>query len=604
MSVFFNGQLLVTPTTASAVDDSAMLNQNLSVGNVVAYIGQADAGEPQTVLSFGSPNEALKVLKSGELCDAVTSAFAPSSETGSPQTVLAVRVNKMGQASVALQNASTLTPGIFGYVKGKSFTSSDQQISVKVEAGSQAGQCTITIAGGTSVQPWTLVGQDLGGPALTVTNSARNCDVNFSKDSNGQPYGEFHLNIVDPDDNLSHYTPLRFYLANFATLGDMTDYMESIANDAGVKFLKFDYANTGARDLPPTALDLVAIPKAQSTTIPFVGHMTMFVHSVQTWFKQVASDYVVLEMEPANKAGWHSGIAPMPATYLQAPLPDPVTHEDWEKCLAMLEYRDVQWVQVVTGNPAIHAQVKSHVTVSSNVNRRERRSICGTPADTKDADAVKLAKDINSDRVSLVNIGHYAYDRNGRLTLRPAYMTAGLVAAAFAGSNPGTPLTNKTLAVQGLERDLRNPTDTDILIKGGVMPIENTETGYKVTQSISTWLADSKYNKREQSCGVAVDFTIRNVRNAVDVLRGQKQSPLLLSRAVSITKGTLSELARPEPQGPAVLVGDEKSPAYRNVTATVEGDVLRIQFEASPAIPNNYILVTMYAVPYSGSATA
>ncbi|EON2339038.1 hypothetical protein ACLLKL_002008 [Escherichia coli] len=601
MSVFFNGQLLVTPTTASAVDDSAMLNQNLSVGNVVAFVGQADAGEPQTILSFGSPNEALKVLKGGELCDAVTSAFAPSSETGSPQTVLAVRVNKMGQASVALQNASTTTPGIFGYVKGKAFASTDQQISVKVENGSQAGQCTITLAGGTSVQPWSLTGQDLGGTAITATNTAANCEVAFFEDSQGQRYGEFHLDI-DPNDG-SKYTLLRFYFANFATLGDMTDYIAAIKNAAGNTFISFQYANLGDRELPPSAIDPRAI-RAATNNGPYVVDLTTFAHSVQTWFKQVASDFVVLEMEPANNAGWHSGIAAMPATYLQAPVPDAVTPVDWEQCLSLLEYRDVQWVQVVTGNPAIHAQVKSHVTVCSNVNRRERRSICGTPVDTKDVDAVKLARAINSDRVSLVNIGHYAYDRNGRLALRPAYMTAALVAAAFAGSNPGTPLTNKTLAVQGLERDLRNPTDTDILIKGGVMPIENAETGYKVTQSISTWLADSKYNKREQSCGVAVDFTIRNVRNAVDVLRGQKQSPLLLSRAVSITKGQLRELARPEPQGPAVLVGDENSPAYRNVTATIEGDVLRIQFEASPAIPNNYILVTMYAVPYSGSATA
>ena len=136
------------------------------------------------------------------------------------------------------------------------------------------------------------------------------------------------------------------------------------------------------------------------------------------------------------------------------------------------------------------------------------------------------------------------------------------------------------------------------------MPIENTDSGYKVTQSISTWLGDTKYNNREQSCGVAVDFTIRNVRQALDVLRGSKQSPILLARAISITKGALTELARPEPQGPMVLVGDENTPAWRNVTATVEGDVLRVQFEASPVIPNNYILVTMYAVPYSGSATA
>lgn len=135
------------------------------------------------------------------------------------------------------------------------------------------------------------------------------------------------------------------------------------------------------------------------------------------------------------------------------------------------------------------------------------------------------------------------------------------------------------------------------------MPIENTEDGYKVTQSISTWLADSKYSKVEQSCGVAIDFAIRNVRKALDPIRGGKQTPIQLSRALSITKGQLTELARPEPMGPEVLVGDENSPAFRNITGTVEGDVIRIQFEASPVVPNNFILVTMYARPYSGSAT-
>ena len=93
------------------------------------------------------------------------------------------------------------------------------------------------------------------------------------------------------------------------------------------------------------------------------------------------------------------------------------------------------------------------------------------------------------------------------------------------------------------------------------------------------------------------------MRKALDPIRGGKQTPIQLSRALSITKGQLTELARPEPMGPEVLVGDENSPAFRNVTGTVEGDVIRIQFEASPVVPNNFILVTMYARPYSGSAT-
>ena len=71
MSVYFNGQLLISPTSASAVDDSAMRNQNLSVGNAVAIVGLSEGGSPKTALSFGSPQEAQSTLVGGELLEAV-----------------------------------------------------------------------------------------------------------------------------------------------------------------------------------------------------------------------------------------------------------------------------------------------------------------------------------------------------------------------------------------------------------------------------------------------------------------------------------------------------------------------------------------------------
>lgn len=78
----------------------------------------------------------------------------------------------------------------------------------------------------------------------------------------------------------------------------------------------------------------------------------------------------------------------------------------------------------------------------------------------------------------------------------------------------------------------------------------------------------------------------------------------MLRRAISITESTLRELAREEPQGPGVLAGSAESPAYRNITASLEGDVLRVEFECSPVIPVNYVLATIFAVPFSGVATA
>ncbi|WOL24223.1 tail sheat protein [Yersinia phage fHe-Yen8-01] len=591
MPVFFNGQLLTTPTTASAVNDDAMLNQNLTVGNAIAYIGVSNGGKSKELLSFGSPDEARRVLVSGELYDAVTAAFAPSQETGAAQTVHAIRVNRSDAAKLDLISASTTQVGaVFGTVYGTQYTKDDQLTRVKVEAGSAAGNVTITVAGKQNGQDWSFTGTDINAPRIHIEILKAQCTVTTA--------GNSIAFVTDLNGGEGIYQKIEMFDDQYLSLGDVADHANIITNNAGEVCFTVTFDNEADRALPITVLDKVALTEVKNNNMPWCAY------TIPAWFATLEPVSFALNTAANVDQVYFSGLKVMDYKYLSRPAVQAPTINDWKDALAMLETKDIQWVQVVSGNPQIHAMVNSHVTVTSNVLRRERRTICGTVAGVTDDFAIAAAKSLNSKRASLCHIGYYDYNAAGKLALLPPYMTAGLVAAGFAGVNPGTPLTNKSLMVQGLERDLRNPTDTDKLLKGGVMPIENTDTGYKVTQSITTWLGDSKYNNREQSCGVAIDFTVRNVRNALDQVRGSKQSPILLSRALELTKSQLVELAKPEPMGPAVLVGDENSPAWRNVSGTVEGDVLRIQFEASPAIPNNYILVTMYARPYSGSATA
>jgi hypothetical protein len=240
----------------------------------------------------------------------------------------------------------------------------------------------------------------------------------------------------------------------------------------------------------------------------------------------------------------------------------------------------------------------------SNIARMERRCLVGADVSVSDSTAISNAKALNSDRTSYVHLGFYDYDVNGNLALFPPYILAALLGGMFSGVNPGTALTNKSIKVRGLERILRNPTDTDQLILGGVLCIENTNQGYKVVKSITTWLINNNYNRVEVSTGVAVDFVSRNVRNALDVLRGAKGTPILLTEAISRTESILRELARPEPMGPEVIVGDKLNPAFKNITASLDGDVLRVEFQCSPVIPVNYIPIVLHAVPYHGTASS
>lgn len=569
MAVFFNGQLLVTPTTASVVNDDAMRNQNLSVGNVLALVGKSAGGKPKTPLRFGSPDEAKRVLRSGELLDAVLKAFAPSNQTGGPQTIVAMRVNPAVQASLALKDAADATVinlTSTGYGLGENL------IKVRIENGSLSGKRLTTQLGSNY-----YAADNVGRTAFSVQYLGAEATATIAVTGTT-------VTLVAGSDTIA------IPLAEFSTVDTLVDRINSIDG--------FSASVEDRSGIKPTlnGLDFLAASDIKTARRSIKADL----QAIVDWFNGNGEGFVT-----AARAS-NVGTLPqnIPYTFLAGGSDGVTTNGDWSDAFDALQAVDVQWVTPLSGDAAIHAMTDAHVQFSSNQLRRERRAICGTASGTSDADAIAAAKMLNSDRTSLVHLGYYDYDASGALVLFEPYQTAALIAGAFSGVNPGTPLTNKTIAVRGLERDLINPTDTDVLINGGVLCVENTETGYKVVKSISTWLVNDNYNRVEQSTGFALDFTVRNVRQAVDVLRGEKGNPLVLSRSISIAESTLRELARPEPQGPGVLAGDANSPAYRNIKASLEGDVVRIEFECSPVIPANYILVTVFAVPYSGTVSA
>ena len=571
MSVFFNGRLIVSPATASVINDSALQPQNASVGNVVALVGRAAGGKPKTVLRYGSPQEAARELVSGELLDAVRAAFDPSPETGGPQTIVVVRVDN------ALQSSGSMKDGTAADVitlKSVNYGIRENQIQYKVEAGSISGLRVTTKRGNDYYTKDNIERRAFSvqytGAELTATITVTGTSVVLAA-----PAGT----TVDTLD-----------LTQYASIINLVDRINVVPGfEASV--LDSSY-NSPALN----GLDFVTAQDVKTAAFTVKGDL----QAVVDYLNGPTQDFV--RATRVNGAGKPPAVADW--KFMISGTDGLTTFDDWAQSFEVLQTVDVQWVTPVSGDPAIHALADTHAAYMSDVALRERRVICGTVLNTTDLQAIDAAKALNSKRTSLVHIGHYNYDAVGKLVLYPAYMTAALISGAFSGVNPGTPLTNKAIKVRGLERNLRNPTDTDVLINGGVFCVEKTDDAYKVVKSISTWRNDRNYAKVEQSTGWALDFTARRVREALDVLRGAKGGPVSLQRAISITESALRELARAEPQGPGVLVGDAQSPAYRNISASLEGDTLRVQFECSPAIPVNYVLVSIFAVPYSGAASA
>ena len=570
MSVFFNGRLLVSPTTASVVDDSAMNNKNLSVGNIVALVGRSAGGKPNTALRFGTPSEAVAALVDGELLTAVLKAFDPSSQTGGPATVVAVRVNPATQATLALADAAAAT---VINLASTDYGLRVNQIKVKIESASVAGKKLTT---------------QLGNAYYTEDNVARNAlKVRYTgAEATGvMTITGAAVTLQAPTGT----TVATIDLNSYKTVQELVDRINVVSGFAA------SVQDGNGTKMALNGLDYVTAQDVKTADYIATAHL----QAIVDWFNSTSEGFIT-----ATRAAAVGTLpANLPFTYLAGGSDGVVTNSEWAAAFTTLQSEDVQWVVPVSPDASIHAMADTHVAFMSNAGRKERRSIVGTTLGTSDADAIMAAKALNSDRTSLVHLGYYDYDAAGALVLQPPYLLAAMIAGAFSGVNPGTALTNKSLKVRGLERKLRNPTDTDVLINGGVMCVEDTPTGYKVVQSISTWLTNDNYNRVEVSVGVACDFVARNWRNALDVLRGEKANAILLARAASITESTFRELARQEPQGPGVLAGDAESPPYKNIRFTIEGDVLRGEAQVSPVIPANYVLLTLFAVPYSGSAS-
>lgn len=568
MPVFFNGRLWVSPATMSAVDDSAMYNKNASVGNVLAIVGKSEGGKPFSPLRFGSAKEAREVLIGGEALKAIEKAFDPSTETYAPSEVVFVRVNPATQAALNLLDGSgntVISLVTTGYGK---YTNN---VKIKIEAGSVSGKKITT---------------QKGNDYYSADNVARNC---FSVAYTGAEASATISVTASTVTVAAGSSSVAIDLSDYPTVGSLVDRINAVS---GFNATVLD----GNSEKPSlNGLDGLSSANVKTGTVTVTGNLSAIVD----WLNGTGEGFIT-----ATRGATAATVpANIPFTYLTGGSDGVTTNASWQSAFDALQTVDVQWVVPLSASASIHAMTDTHVAYMSNIARMERRSVVGGLTGITDDEAKAAAKVLNSDRTSYTHLGIYDYDDAGKLTLYPAYIAAAQVAAAFAGVNPGTALTNRTLKIRGVERDLRNPTDTDQLILAGVLCIENTPRGFKVVKSVTTWLVNSNYNRVEVSVGVALDFVSRNVRNVLDDLRGKKGTPAILSEAVSRVDSILRTLAQPEPLGPAVITGDKINPAYKNIVATLEGDVLRVEFQCSPVIPVNYIPVVIHAVPYSGSAS-
>lgn len=571
MSTFFNGSYLVTPDVVSAVDDSLMYPSGLPSGNVLALIGESSGGKPKTAIRVRSPLHAQRLLRSGPLLDAAIRAFAPASIAGSPAAVLIVRVDPAEQSEATLLDAND-APVI--NIKSTDYGAHTTGLEIKLETGTRVGFRVSIRQDGV-----VFYRDNIGLDVFTIQYSGAETTAAVKVEA-----GKLILEAPAA-------TAVKEYILNeWSTTAALAEAITATMTDWDVA------VERGAERFRPERMDKVSVTDAKTAATMLTGNAWSIVNYINS------NAEIYLDAEFADTAPMPTPVA-CAWTQLTGGVNGNVLPIDWEEGFDALHEMEAHWLVPLTDNPAIWDMAAAHCDYLS-ARKRERRAFVGSDVGTTEEQAKSHAYGINSDRVSYVWPGVYEYDPITReLNLKPAYLAAVNVAAAFACLNPGTTMSRKALSVAAAEVLLKEPTDTDDLIESGVLPLVQNEAGIIVSQAVTTWQMDDRYNRREVSVGAAVDYVSRTVREAMEPLLGDRASPEILPRANARLTAVLDDLARVPPIGPGTIVGDAANPPYRNISLEIEGDVMRVAFECSPVIPINYVLIGISVAPWRGILT-
>lgn len=105
-SIYFNGRTTVRPGAYSEVDASGLAVVGLGAVGIVALLGEASGGEPQTVTNIVNPGSVGRTFREGDLLEGGNILFDPSKDDAIPGGAAAVKFVKVNPST---QSARTLT---------------------------------------------------------------------------------------------------------------------------------------------------------------------------------------------------------------------------------------------------------------------------------------------------------------------------------------------------------------------------------------------------------------------------------------------------------------------------------------------------------------
>lgn len=575
--IYWRGSSIVIPGAYAYVDASKMRPDYLSPANVIAAVGVCEGGEPQAIIETTSLQEALDKLRGGNLARAAELMYDPSSEMPGAGKIYFVRVNSAIQSTAAIASQLNL--------KSRDYGIHTKNIRYKIETGTTASTKKFTVQH--QVDDANESVDDLG-LAFTIqyigsVNNAR-MSINTTTDV---------LTIETAD--TSSYTELVSYdltNVNYNTVGKLVDALKARAD------LTVTIAKTCDPTMTSTLLDAVTNQAIKSAAYTATANVGSLYYWIITYSNIIDATLGASPSGTLTNVGW---------TYLTGGTEGAaVTNQDWTDALELFTTKsDVKIVYVATETEAIHLIAQQHCADMSDVKEaKERILICGGSLNETVDQVTTRAVNLGDANVTLVSPGIKRYNlQTGVLdSLSPAYAAA-IVAGMCAGSTPATPLTHKTIKVQGIEKNYTN-TELETLLTYGVTPLQYLiEDGiYHIVQAITTYQKDSNTVYRKLMGKRIENYLKQEVRNTAKAYIGQIGDSTTIISLKNAMATKLDNLTRTPTQPGGILtkgiVNGEETPAWKNLTVTYDGlDWVQIRFDAHPVGEIDFITVDASFLP-------
>ena len=197
---------------------------------------------------------------------------------------------------------------------------------------------------------------------------------------------------------------------------------------------------------------------------------------------------------------------------------------DYEAGFAVLEGQENVSVVVCDSTTQTDQQDLRDSVAAASAARRERIAVVGGAASETVTNLISRAAALNSERVVLVAPGGTDEDGTALSGLTAAAAVAGAIAAQ---SDPALPLSGAELTgLHGLSQQY-NDNDIDLLVRGGVTPLESVAGVVSVVRGITTRTTTGESPDttwRELTTILIVDDVIPSIRESLRRAKNTEQS--------------------------------------------------------------------------------